>query len=167
MRRQEENTIMKKTAFIQVLALGVLIFVGSSCKKDEAVVAPVTLYTKLGGIDAISAVVDKFIGYVAADPNMVRTFTPLLTDVGKGNTARLTLLRNNLIDQIGEAAGGPLKYKGKDMVTSHKGMNITDVEFNSLVGDLVKALNDFKVAQADQDTLLGVLGGLKSQIVGK
>jgi hemoglobin len=140
----------------------------TSCKKDETVTpVPTTLYTRLGGVDAISAVVDKFIGYVAADPNMVRTFTPLFADVGKGNTARLTLLRNNLIDQIGEAAGGPLKYKGKDMVTAHKNMNITDVEFGSLVNDLVKALNDFKVAQADQDTLLGVLGGLKPQIVGK
>lgn len=77
------------------------------------------------------------------------------------------MLRANLIDQIGEAAGSPLKYKGKDMVTSHKGMKITDKEFNALVADLVAALNKFKVPATEQNDLLSVLGGLKGQIVGQ
>ena len=125
------------------------------------------MYDRLGGVSAISAVVDQFITNVAADPNMVRTFTPLLQEVQKGNTARLTALRNNLIDQIGQASGGPQKYTGKDMVTAHKGMKITDTEFNSLVNDLVMALNKFNVPSTEQNELLGVLGGLKSQIVGQ
>ncbi|MCC7028518.1 MAG: group 1 truncated hemoglobin [Saprospiraceae bacterium] len=155
---------MKKILIVLALVLvGQLIL--TSCKDDEPVKS--SLYVRLGGGSAIAAVVDKFIGYVATDPKMVRTFAPLLEDVGKGNTARVTALRNNLIDQIGEASGGPEKYKGKDMVTAHKGMNITDDEFNALVGDLVKALNDFNVPSAEQSELLGVLGGLKSQIVGK
>jgi len=137
----------------------------SSCKEDEP--ATPSLYTRLGGANAIAAVVDKFIGYVASDPAMVRTFQPLLEDVGKGNTVRVTALRNNLINQIGEASGGPEKYTGKDMVTAHKGMNITEDEFNALVGNLVKALNDFSVPAAEQTELLNVLGGLKSQIVGQ
>jgi hemoglobin len=98
---------------------------------------------------------------------MVRTFTPLLTEVGKGNTARLTALRNNLIDQIGQASGGPQKYTGKDMVTAHKGMKITDTEFNSLVNDLVAALDKFKVPTTEKNELLGVLGGLKGMIVNQ
>ena len=138
----------------------------SSCKKDTATVTP-TLYSRLGGSPAISAVVDKFIGYVAADPIMVRTFKPLLDDVGKGNTARVTKLRNNLIDQIGQASGGPEMYKGLDMVAAHKGMAITDTEFGALVNDLVKSLNDFKVPSTEQNELLGVLGGLKGSIVGQ
>lgn len=156
---------MKKVRFFLVpLLAGVLLV--SACKNDDEPVQA-TLYTRLGGNASIAGVVDKFIGYVATNPQMVRTFKPLLDDVGKGNTARVTALRNNLIDQIGEAAGGPEKYKGKDMVTAHKGMAITEAEFNSLVGDLVKALNDFKVPATEQNELLGVLGGLKGQIVGK
>ena len=155
---------MKMTRFLALFLIGSALSL-SSCKEDEE--APKSLYDRLGGVDAISAVVDKFIGYVAADPKMVRTFKPLLDDVGKGNTARATALRNNLIDQIGEASGGPQKYKGKDMVTAHKGMSITEDEFNSLVGDLVKALNDFKVPSTEQNQLLGVLGGLKGQIVAQ
>ena len=155
---------MKITKFSGLVFASILML--SSCKKDEAAVTP-TLYSRLGGSPAISAVVDKFIGYVAADPIMVRTFKPLLDDVGKGNTARVTKLRNNLIDQIGQASGGPEMYKGLDMVAAHKGMNITDTEFGALVNDLVKALNDFKVPATEQNELLGVLGGLKGSIVGK
>lgn len=154
---------MKKTFFILSAALVVLM---SSCKKEEEA-APKSLYDRLGGVTAISAVVDQFIANVAADPNMVRTFTPLLTEVGKGNTARLTALRNNLIDQIGEASGGPQKYTGKDMVTAHKGMKITDTEFNSLVADLVAALDKFSVPTTEKNELLGVLGGLKGMIVNQ
>ena len=155
---------MKITKFSGLVFASILML--SSCKKDEAVVTP-ALYSRLGGSPAISAVVDKFIGYVAADPIMVRTFKPLLDDVGKGNTARVTKLRNNLIDQIGQASGGPEMYKGLDMVAAHKGMAITDTEFGALVNDLVKALNDFKVPATEQNELLGVLGGLKGSIVGK
>jgi len=154
---------MKKSFLVLAVAL---VATMSSCKKEEAVVTP-SLYERLGGVNAISAVVDQFIANVAANPKMVRTFKPLLDDVGKGNTARVTALRNNLIDQIGEAAGGPQKYKGKDMVAAHKGMNITDDEFNSLVNDLVLSLDKFKVPATEKGELLGVLGGLKGSIVGK
>ena len=153
-----------KKAFLSLSVA--LVFIMSSCKKEEEA-APKSLYDRLGGVSAISAVVDQFITNVAADPNMVRTFTPLLQEVQKGNTARLTALRNNLIDQIGQASGGPQKYTGKDMVTAHKGMKITDTEFNSLVNDLVIALNKFNVPSTEQNELLGVLGGLKGQIVGQ
>ena len=53
------------------------------------------------------------------------------------------------------------------MVDAHKGMKITDVEFTALVEDLVKALDKFKVPKAEKDELLGALGGMKKDIVGK
>lgn len=157
---------MRKFNFLAALLAGVIFF--ASCKKEEEMATP-SLYDRLGGVNAISAVVDQFIANVAANPKMVRTFTPLLQDVQKNgaNSARLAALRTNLIDQIGEAAGGPQKYKGKSMVEAHKNMKITDDEFNSLVNDLVMALNKFNVPATEQGELLGVLGGLKGQIVGQ
>lgn len=154
---------MKKTLLIFSVALVTLM---SSCKKEEEAPAP-TLYERLGGVNAISAVVDQFIANVAANPKMVRTFKPLLDEVAAGKTTRVTALRNNLIDQIGQASGGPQVYKGKDMVTAHKGMKITDDEFNSLVNDLVMALDKFKVPTTEKNELLGVLGGLKGMIVNQ
>lgn len=145
-----------------------IVLLVSSCQKEEEMAKP-TLYDRLGGVSAVSAVVDEFIGRVAVNPDMVRTFKPLLDDVGKNgaNSARLASLRNNLIDQIGEAAGGPQKYKGKDMVTAHKGMMITEKEFNSLAADLSGALDKFKVPMFEKNELMTVIGSLQPQIVNK
>lgn len=157
-----------KLVKISVIAL-VLGMMMTSCKEEEETVATPTLYERLGGVNAISAVVDEFIGRVAANPDMVRTFKPLLTEVGQKGAAspKLIALRQNLIDQIGEASGGPQKYTGKDMVTAHKGMNITEVEFNSLAGNLSGALDKFSVPATEKNELLTVIGSLKPTIVGK
>jgi hemoglobin len=53
------------------------------------------------------------------------------------------------------------------MKTAHTGMKIADAEFGALVEDLVKTLNKFKVPAQEQNELLGVLGPMKSDIVGK
>jgi hemoglobin len=157
---------MKKITLLVVAAFAISL---AACTKTETVTPTPSLYDRLGGVTAISAVVDQFITNVASNPKMVRTFQPLLTDVGKNgaNSAKLIALRTNLINQISEAAGGPQKYTGKDMVTAHTGMKITDDEFSSLVGNLVDALDKFKVAATEKDPLLSVLGGLKGSIVGK
>lgn len=157
---------MKKLKISVLMAAFVLTL--SSCQKEEEMATP-ALYDRLGGVNAISAVVDEFIGRVAVNPDMVRTFKPLLDDVAKNGagSARLASLRNNLIDQIGEASGGPQKYKGKDMVTAHKGMMITDKEFNSLAADLSGALDKFNVPATEKGELLSVIGSLKPTIVGQ
>ena len=80
---------------------------------------------------------------------------------------RTQLLRNNLIDQICAAAGGPCQYKGKTMLEAHDGMMITEAEFNALVGDLVASLNTFSVPATEQNELLTILGGLQPDIVGQ
>ena len=59
------------------------------------------------------------------------------------------------------------EYTGRDMKTAHAGMGISNADFDALVEDLVKTLNTFKVAAADQKTLLGVLGPMRAQIVEK
>ena len=76
-------------------------------------------------------------------------------------------LKRNLVDQICAATGGPCTYTGRDMKTAHKGMGITDADFNALVEDLTKSLNKFNVPAKEQGELLGILGPLKPQIVGQ
>ena len=76
-------------------------------------------------------------------------------------------LKAMLVDQVCAATGGPCTYSGKDMVTAHKGMNITEEEFNALVEDLVKSLDKFKVGETEKNELLGALGGMKGEIVGQ
>ena len=116
-----------------------------------------SLYERLGGKDAITAVVDDFVANVAADNRINKFF-------GKTNIPNL---KRNLVDQICQATGGPCTYTGRDMRTAHKGMGITDADFNALVEDLQKTLNKFKVPEKEQGELLGILGSLKPQIVGQ
>ena len=128
----------------------------------QAMAKQKSLYSRLGGKKAITAVVDQFVTNVAGDNRINKLFADTVKD-----PKRVEKLKMNLVDQICNATGGPCKYKGKDMVTAHKGMNISDADFNALVEDLVAALDKFNVGATEKNELLGALGGLKPQIVGK
>jgi hemoglobin len=121
-----------------------------------------SLYDRLGGKKAITAVVDEFVGRVAADNRINAFFGATASD-----PARLKTFKGNLVDQICQASGGPCKYKGKDMKTAHVGMGISSADFNALVEDLVGALDKFKVGAHEKDQLLGALGPMKADIVEK
>lgn len=146
---------------IAVLAIGM-----ASCKKETTPTTPApaptpSLYERLGGESAVKAVVDKFIEYVAADTVINSFFAETVAQ------NRVDALKMNLVNQIGEASGGPQKYTGKNMVDAHTGMNIQNVHFDALVADLVKALDFYNVGATEKDELLGVLGPMRSDIVGK
>jgi hemoglobin len=116
-----------------------------------------SLYERLGGKPAITAVVDDFVARVAAD-NRIN---------GKFANANIPRLKTLLVEQICEASGGPCKYTGRDMKTTHAGMGIKGEEFDALVGDLVATLNKFKVPEREKNELLGALGPMKKDIVEK
>ncbi len=140
------------------------VFSATSCK-EEIIATPApekTLYERLGGINAISAVTDKFLSFVVADNVINAQFAATIAV-----PSRVQLLRNNLIDQICQGAGGPCIYKGQTMLASHTGMNITQAQFNALVGDLVKALDFYNVPTKEKNDLLAILGPMQSDIVGK
>jgi hemoglobin len=117
--------------------------------------APGSLYERLGGKAAITAVVDEFIARVAADARIKHRF--FNTDIPK--------LKTLLVEQVCQATGGPCTYTGLDMETSHAGMEVVDEEFTALVEDLAGALDKFKVPAREKGELLGALGPMKPQIV--
>jgi len=114
-----------------------------------------SLFDRLGGKPAITAVVDEFVGRVGADDRINAYFAG----------ADLVQLKAHLVNQICQAAGGPCKYTGKDMKSAHSGMMITTADFNALVENLVGALDKFKVGKQEKDELLAVLGPMKGDIV--
>ena len=111
----------KRRLAIGVLSLGIL--VGCATTGEQMATKEKSLYDRLGGKPAITAVVDDFTARVAADRRINRFFAN--TDV--------PAFKAKLVDQICEASGGPCKYTGKDMKTAHAGMGITDADFNALV----------------------------------
>jgi hemoglobin len=115
-----------------------------------------SLYDRLGGLDAITAVVDDFVNNCANDDRIKHFFA----------NSDAKNLKAKLVEQICEATGGPCKYTGKDMRTVHTGMKITEADFNALVEDLVKSLDKFKVPEKEKNELLTPLAGMKGDIVG-
>lgn len=147
---------------LMVVAIATAVIAGGFNIASAQQMAGRTLYSRLGGKKAITAVVDEFVNNCANDSRINKFFADTAKD-----PARLAKFKGNLVDQICMVSGGPCKYRGKDMKTAHKGMGITDADFNSLVEDLVKALDKFHVGAAEKNELLGALGGMKGQIVGQ
>lgn len=140
----------------RAVPLAALLIAGCATTSATKVDPNASLYDRLGQKPAITAVVDDFVGNVAADTKINAAFAK--TDIPH--------LKQMLVEQICQASGGPCTYSGKDMKTAHEGMQITDDQFNALVGDLKKSLDKFKVGAKEQSDLLGALGGMKGDIVG-
>jgi len=114
-----------------------------------------SLYTRLGGKPAITAVVDQFVANVADDKRINSFFA----------NADIPGLKGKLVDLICQGTGGPCTYTGKDMKAAHEGMGVKEADFNALVEDLVAALDKFKVPEKEKGELLGILGPMKNAIV--
>ena len=114
-----------------------------------------TLYERLGGLDAITAVVDSFVARCAGEDRINSKFER--TDISR--------LKKMLVDQVCEATGGPCTYTGRGMPETHDGMGVTAGEFDALVEDLVATLDEFDVPKAEQGELLGLLGPMRDDVV--
>ena len=120
-----------------------------------SVIGGKTLYQRLGGNPAITAVITAFLANVVADDRINHFFA-------KVDAANLQKL---LIEQVSQATGGSEKYTGRTMKDTHAGLKITVADFNALVEDLVKALDAAKVPAQEKMELLNILGPLQSDIV--
>ena len=118
------------------------------------------LYKRLGGREGIAIVVGDFVTIMAADPRVNARFRSL-------KPPEIEKLKSNLSDQICDATGGPCSYLGRDMKAAHKGMEITEAEWNATVENLGKALEKNKVGTEEQKELVAALGPLKPEVVGQ
>ena len=139
-----------------VWTMVVVAVVAAGCG-DKVAMEKTSLYDRLGGKPAITAVVDDFIASVAADSRINGRFA----------NANIPRLKTMLVDQICQASGGPCAYTGKNMKDAHRGMSIREAELNALVEDLVKSLDKFKVGAQEKTDLLGALAGMKNDIVNQ
>lgn len=119
------------------------------------------LWDRLGGQPAVEAVVHDFVLAAAGDPkvNFFRNGAFALDEAG------VKKLERRLVELVSAVSGGPLKYTGRDMKSSHAGMRITDAEFDALAGHLVATLKKYKVPPAELDELVGLVAGTRKDIV--
>ena len=116
-----------------------------------------SLYDRLGGTPGIAAVVDDFVGNIAADTAINKRFSG--ADIPK--------LKRLLVEQICEASGGPCKYSGRSMKEAHRGQAIADADFNAMAGDMTKTLDKFNVPAREKGEVLKLLSSMRGDIVGQ
>ncbi|MGB5079421.1 MAG: group 1 truncated hemoglobin [Burkholderiales bacterium] len=117
-----------------------------------------TLYERLGGYDAISAVVNDLLPRLRADTQLGRFWQHRAED-GLKRSKQL------LIDFLCSSAGGPVYYIGRDMKTSHQGMRISGADWSVFLGHLHAAVEVFKVPQAERDELVALVQSTKKDMV--
>ena len=117
-----------------------------------------TLYERLGGYDAITAVVNDLLPRLQADALLGRFWQHR----GEDGVKREKQL---LIDFLCACAGGPLYYTGRDMKTSHKGMKISERDWAAFSGHLQATLTAFNVPQAEREEAVAFIQSTKPDIV--
>ena len=122
-----------------------------------------SLYERIGGEAALTKVVDDFVAKAAANPkvNFSRNGKFALSD------AAVKTLKMHLVDFLGSAFGGPQKYTGRSMRESHKGMAITQAEFDALAADLRAVLEANKVPKAEIGEIMKIAASTAPDIVEK
>ena len=119
-----------------------------------------SLYSRLGGYDAIAAVVDDFVGRLVTDKQFERFFSGHSTDSKKR-------IRQHILDQFCMATGGPCVYTGRTMKASHEGLGITEAQWDAAAKHLVATLDKFKVPDKEKKELLDFVTTQKADIVEK
>ena len=119
-----------------------------------------SLYQRVGGYDAIAAVVDDFVARLVGDKQFVRFFDGHSTD-------SLKRIRQHIVDQFCAGAGGPCIYTGRDMKTSHQGLGITEAQWDAAAKHLIATFDKFKVPAKEKDELVAFVTSLKKDIVEK
>ena len=125
-----------------------------------------SLYERLGGEPAIRAVCDDFVARAASNPdvNFFRKNVPGAQE-WKPSDEELATFKRRLVQFVSMAAGGPQKYEGASMKEAHKGMKITEKEFNAIAGDLKASLEKFKVPEREKNELLARVAATKADMV--
>jgi hemoglobin len=160
-----------------VLSAAALLVAGPGCKHDDEhmdhkmsssmtkdSMPAKSLYDRLGGEPAVTAVVHDFVGRAASDPkvNFTRKGTAMEWNATPENVAKL---ERRLVQFIASNTGGPKMYEGRPMKPVHAGMKITSAEFDAAAGDLIASLDKFKVPQREKDELVAVVASTKGDIV--
>ncbi len=117
-----------------------------------------SLYERLGGYDAITAVANDLLPRLQADPQLGRFWQHR----GEDGVRREKQL---LIDFLCASAGGPLYYTGRDMKISHKGMKISESDWSTFLNHLNGTLDKFQVPTKERQEVLTFIQSTKPDIV--
>ena len=142
------------SAVFAVFVIGT--FLVSPAFGETAIEKP--LYERLGGYDAVSAVVDDFAEKLFSDPVVGARF------FGMGDDSREGFRQKNK-NLVCAATGGPCKIISRSAATTHGGLGIKASEFAIVAQHLVDTLNKFNVPEKEHNELMAIIASLRPDIV--
>jgi hemoglobin len=133
-----------------------------------------SLYDRLGGDKGINSIVEDFTARALADPrvNWERkgvtrggiNFKRNVSVEWKPSEDQIKAMKLHIAQFLALATGGPTKYEGREMTEVHKGLHITNAEFDAAIGDFKATLDKLGVAKEEQKELLAILESTRPQI---
>jgi hemoglobin len=121
-----------------------------------------TLFERLGGKEGITIIVDDAVEQHMKNPAVNARFLPL-----KEKPEHLAIVKQHSVDFFCAGSGGPILYKGKDMITAHTGMNINPTEYMHVMDDIFVALDKNGIDEDTKKDVLAILWSLKGMIISK
>jgi hemoglobin len=121
-----------------------------------------TLYDRLGGVNAIAMVVDRFSDEVVTNPKL--NVNPALQEWNQ--TGRLPGLKFMRTLWLCQQAGGPFRYTGKELGAAHQDLHITPDEFDEVGAEIGRALDHFHVPERESGEVLAAIVAHKAEVVG-
>lgn len=141
---------MRRVLFASLLLLG-------ACSSNTQPPKDDSLYVALGAKPGISKIVEGMLLHIARDDRIVEHF----------RNVNISRLRDKLVEQFCVEAGGPCVYTGDTMAESHKGQHLTRSDFNALVEDLIKGMEDQNVPVTAQNRLIARLAPMRGEVIEK
>ncbi|WP_423130268.1 group I truncated hemoglobin [Gaoshiqia sp. Z1-71] len=120
------------------------------------------LFERLGGTKGISMIVDDVVETHMNNPAVSPRFLPY-----KDQPERLAVIKQHTVDFFSSGSGGPAVYTGRDMPTTHAGMNISAAEYMHVMDDIMLVLDKHRIDEETKKEVLAILWSLKGMIMGK
>lgn len=121
-----------------------------------------SLFERLGGTKGITTIVDDTVEAHMINPAVSARFLPY-----KDQPERLAVIKQHTVDFFSEGSGSSANYSGRDMPTTHTGMNISPGEYMHVVDDIFVALDKNKIDEDSKKDVLSILWSLKGMIISQ
>ena len=144
--------ITRRIAAVTLLSISTLFALGAVADEETAP----SLYERLGAADGLAQIINDTITLHHKNPDIAHYFTDVDDDV----------LAGHVIAFFAAGTGGPVNYQGRDMVTTHASMNISNADFDSAVADVLKAVKANGVDAESAAEVAAILESLRPAVMG-
>lgn len=145
-----------KTSIAILLATFILVACSSEAPDTTSAPTAKSLYDRIGGREKVKAIVEDIWNNHSKNP--------IVKDRFAGSDP--SYVKKRVFEIFAAATGSTdVEYKGMDMESAHRGMNINEMEFNAVVDDVLAACEMHKVAQQERNEVLAILWSVRKDIV--